>query len=204
MPLTKHRLALAAATVVAVILGPAAAASASTTTTSSGCAISSVAQVFKQFGDSAEYTLAPDGAFQSGTAGWTIEGNAKLVADSEPYGIGVSGGQALEMNPLSVAISPPLCVSSAQPTFRYLVKNGSPIGNVTTGVDLLSAFSGALSNLFSWATVTTHMAWSASPANPLATVIPLLSNGSATVRLVFTDLTGTETIGDIYVDPWAR
>jgi len=209
MPLKKNRrLTALTAAVLALAVGPGSAAAATTTSSSTPATCPSAGtatKVFSQFGDSAEYTPAPNGTFQNKASGWTIVGNAKLIADTNPFGLGGSGAQALQMGPMSVAISPPSCVTSANPYFRYLIKSNFFGSNVTTGVDYLGTAASALFNAYSYTNLSLLPgSWSPSAPNPLSTRIPLLNNGSSTVRLVFTDLSGSYTIGDVFVDPWAR
>jgi hypothetical protein len=47
-------------------------------------------------------------------------------------------------------------------------------------------------------------AWGAGVPNPLAKLLPLGATGTAQIKLEFLNLSGTDTIGDVWVDPWAR
>lgn len=208
MPLKKNGLVVIAS-LLAFACGPTAAADAATSTTSStaapaSCPVVSTSQVFKQFGDSAQYQLAPNGTFQNNAAGWQLSGSATVGPDTNTFGIGGSGDYAITLGPASSATSPPFCVSSKNPYFRFLLKPDFFASSISTAVTL-PGLGGVLQALYSWATMSIFPGnWQASAPNPLSTLISLNANGTAMVRLKFTDNTTWETISDVYVDPWAR
>jgi hypothetical protein len=211
MPLKKNAVA-GLATVVAMAFGPAAAANAATTTLptttiTSACGTETASQIFKTYAnDSAEYSLAPNGTFANNAAGWTLSGGVTVAADTNKTGIGgVAGDYQLNMGPGSTAISPPLCVSAANPYFRFLLKPDFFGSSISTAVALNNAITSLLTGLYSWSTLSIFPGdWQASSPNPLAKLVTLTTNGTATVRLEFTDTTTWESIADVYVDPWAR
>src|SRR3954470_15493673 len=55
------------------------------------CENGAVSQPFAQFGDSNSYFLAPAGNFESAARGWSI-GNARVVADQEPWRVNRDAG----------------------------------------------------------------------------------------------------------------
>ncbi|MBJ7520538.1 MAG: hypothetical protein JHC84_12660 [Solirubrobacteraceae bacterium] len=150
-------------------------------------------------GDVSDYSVAPGGNFESGTAGWTLSRGARIVSGNET--LGVSGGsKSLQMPLGSSAISPEFCVDESHPHFRFVYKvdNMSLAGFLAhvvyrdasgkiTGVELVS--SKALS--------LTPTRWQASPKSPLATIIPLNpTTKSTTVQLKLTSLSPTDFVND--------
>jgi hypothetical protein len=118
-----------AVTCAALALGPAGAVSAATAatatasiTTSSSTCTSGGTQVFKQFGDPNDYVLAPNGTFLNGASGWTLTGLTAIVPDNDRFNLSSGPRYSLELGPGGTAMSLPFCVSSANPTFRYLIE----------------------------------------------------------------------------------
>ncbi len=78
----RSRAKSAGATAVALLALAAFAGSAQ------ACSYSGAEQVFKPWGDQHSYVLAPDGGFESGGAGWSLNGGAKAVNGNESYNAG--------------------------------------------------------------------------------------------------------------------
>jgi hypothetical protein len=78
---------------------------------------------FERWGDSADYTLMPDGDLSAGGAGWTLDG-AQIVDENEPWF--VHGGDtpaAVQLGPGGSAMTPPICVTPEHPTMRFFLRN---------------------------------------------------------------------------------
>lgn len=150
-------------------------------------------------GDAADYSLAPGGNFESGTAGWTLSRGAKIAAGNET--LGVSGGsKSLQMPLGSSALSPEFCVDESHPHFRFVFKVDNAVltgflahvvyrdaSGTITGVELVSSKAISL----------TPSTWQASPKSPLATIIPLNpTTKSTTVQLKLTALSPTDLVND--------
>lgn len=151
-------------------------------------------------GDTADYSLAPDGGFESGGKGWTFAGGAKVVSANET--LGVSAGRKAVTIPLNGSItSPAFCVDESHPHFRfaYKVDNASLSGFIAyviyrdaagkiTNVELISSKVLALAPSL----------WQATPKSPLATIIPLNSTTkTASVQLKITSLSPTDFVNDV-------
>ena len=151
-------------------------------------------------GDTADYSLAPDGNFELGGRGWTFAGGAKVVSANES--LGVSAGRKAVTIPLNGSItSPSFCVDESHPHFRfaYKVDNASLAGFIAyviyrdaagriTNVELISSKLLALAPSL----------WKATPKSPLATIIPLNSTTkSASVQLKITSLSPTDFVNDV-------
>ena len=86
------RLALATVAACFTITGAAQAA----------CPATPLSQPFKQFGDSAYYTLAPGAGFESGMAAWTLNGSGgELLA----YCVAMRGASEMHLLNITVAAS---------------------------------------------------------------------------------------------------
>ncbi|MEH3055271.1 MAG: hypothetical protein PGN13_14925 [Patulibacter minatonensis] len=189
MPLRKHGTirpsilaALAALTAVAAVPSVASAA----------CVQGATTKAFAKIGDNADYTLAPGGDFESGGAGWTFTGGAKIGSGNESLGFFkgsvASGSRSLTMPVGSTATSPQFCVDETNPYFRFMAKADSSMagykaiviyrndqGNVTS-----AQFTS--SSEISWGDGN----WVASKVSPLATKIPLTGpDATATVQIQF-------------------
>jgi len=103
------------------------------TTTSldtSSCADPVLSQPFLAWGDSNWYALASGETADSFTGGgWTLTGGAKIVTTTLQDG---TTGAVLDLPSGSSAISPTICLTSAFPTARTMVRNvsGSNGGSV--------------------------------------------------------------------------
>jgi hypothetical protein len=180
---------------------PSAAITASNSTAAtSACSPLTTTKAFQKVdGDTSDYSLAPDGGFEAGGAGWSLTGGAKVVAGNET--LGISAGKKNLMMPLnSTATSPAFCVDETNPHFRfgYKVDNASLSGFLAyviyrdtsgkiTSIELVSSKGISL----------TPTLWQASPKSPLATLIPL--NGttkSATVQLKMIALSPVDLVKD--------
>jgi hypothetical protein len=89
------------------------------------------------FGDKRDYFLAPGGDFEGSTAGWELDGGAKVVAGNEPFGVLGSGGSSLQLPAGSSATSPVFCVDLNYPTFRFLATQQQLAADAGLQVDVI-------------------------------------------------------------------
>jgi hypothetical protein len=189
---------LAAALVVLAV--PAAASAA-------GCPSTPTTKAFKAFGDNADYSLAPNGAFETGTSGWTLSG-ASVASGNESYKVhGSADAKSLAINPTGTAVSPALCVSVDHPTFRFFARRtGGTWGNLA--VRLRWRDSVGNTNETTVGTIDGGPGtWQVSPQFKLATALPLWQSGQTlSVQIVFDpeNYGGAFAIDDIYIDPYTR
>jgi hypothetical protein len=155
--------------------------------------------VFSPWGDPRAYVLAPDGGFEAGGAGWSLEGGATVVSANETsYLNSASDLQSLALPEGSSATSPTLCVNQETPFVRAMVRSsgkGARLRVETIYPDL--------------GVVRTHTVggerteWV--PTHPLST-----SFGRATVteadsvQIRLTPVSGDWQVDDLYIDPFAR
>jgi hypothetical protein len=180
---------------------------------SAGCPTATLSQPFAQFGDGANYTLAPDGSFENGAAGWTApagllnlgQTSATVGAGNESYNV-VAGTHSLAIAANGTAVSPSFCISSEYPTFRFFAHqpggaSSSPLSVSLRWLNVLGVVvdtgAGSLNN---------DGAWAPSPPMRLGSSVPLWMPGSTLqVQLVFhAGAGGSYQVDDVYLDPYRR
>jgi hypothetical protein len=197
---------LAATAAVAVAMAFAAPASAGILTApESNCGDETLTQPFAQFGDRANYKLVTNGSFETGTAGWTLRGGAKVVSGNEPWKVGGSNhAKSLVLPAGSTAISPVSCVGLAEPTLRLFVKkNRAPLLGISTlAVSVYVKTSLGLTVPVPVGVVLANGQWKATPSMLIvANLLPLLPGDRTPVAFQFTPVLGDWQIDDVYVDP---
>ncbi|HSK49500.1 MAG TPA: hypothetical protein VK889_03285 [Solirubrobacterales bacterium] len=192
-------IALASAVLgLAVFAGPASAAS---------CGYTGAEQVFKPWGDSLNYVLAPDGGFEAGGSGWTLNRGATAVAGNESYYLNdAADDSSLSLPAGSSAWSPPICMSLDTPVFRMLARNtGDPSSKlrVEATFKLLGLVRTNVVN-----TVTAGPEWAPtqkmSTVLGLSTIVGTLIPSSIQIRITPLDSKGQWQVDDLYIDPFAR
>lgn len=177
------------------------------------CADQAFDTYFTAFNDTAAYALIPNGDFERGTTeGWTLAGDAKLVADNAGgVAPSVGGHYALQLGAGSSATTPPLCVSQGYPTARMFgntITNPSTSGS-TLQVEVLyrDATRGG-QQAKKLGTAPDEYGWDATRKLSLAQgqldIMPG-TDGNTYVQYRFTPLYRTTwRIDDVYVDPRLR
>jgi hypothetical protein len=109
----------------------ATSGTAATSVDTSTCANPLLTQPFLAWGDTNWYALAPgESADAFGGAGWTLTGGAKIVTTTLTDG---TTGSVLDLPRGSKAVSPKVCLTSAYPTARMMIRdvsdsNGGNVG----------------------------------------------------------------------------
>lgn len=198
-------------------------ATSSTGDEPSGCPELPVTQAFARFGDTADYSLAPGGDFES-AAGWKLSGGARLASGNENLGV-QPGRRSLQLPVGATAVSPEFCVDETNPHFRFVSKPDNAIAGYEAIVLYRSAEGSVTQAKFtssasqSWGSGR----WAPSSPSPLATKIPLVSGGkTASVQIMFVSTgnkvavgiglwgrltggsVGTVSIDSLMVDPYRR
>jgi hypothetical protein len=185
---------------VAILVVPAAAQAA--------CSDTPTTKAFQALGDSADYSLAPNGAFEAGSGGWSLN-RASVVFGSESYGVhSRSDSRSLGIDAGGSAASPAICVDVARPTFRFFAKRTSGSWGVLNLRVRWQDASGR-TNETTIAALDTNFGtgWGVSPALNIANLLGLWNDDQdVSVQLVFDpeNYGGSWAIDDVYVDPYAK
>lgn len=171
------------------------------------CSYTGAEQVFRPWGDSSSYVLAPNGGFESEGLGWGLSGGAKTVEGNESFYLNDSGdSRSLALPAGSAAVSPPVCMSIDTPSFRLLARN---TGNTSSGLRVEAVFP--LLGLIRTKTVSTVYGGSDwAPSQQMSTVLTLstivgtLIPSSVQIRITPVGSGGNWQVDDLYIDPFAR
>jgi hypothetical protein len=186
------------AVAAAVIATACSAAPASADVGFSDCDDPASSQVFSPWLDYASYFLAPDGGFENGADGWSLNGDASVGAGNESYNLSGPGTRSLALGVGDSAVSPAVCVGLEHPTFRFVARRS---GGLTASVAVSVVLENGLS--IPVGTAAASSSWSPSALQlVVANLLPTVTGGSSTqVRFQFTPVTGSMQIDDVYVDP---
>jgi hypothetical protein len=165
---------------------------------------------FLRYLDPLPYTLAPDGGFEAGAAGWQLSGGARVVSGNEPFMLSGPGSKSLQLPAGSSATSPPMCVGLILPVVRLVTQGGALLSNLKVEAVWTNASGGESSLILLPGVLGGSSAW--------APTLPLLQLGGVLNALTLNGLTtqmsfrftpkggllgaGTWRIDDVYVDPW--
>jgi hypothetical protein len=198
-----HRFLRRRARMAAALLSGALAFALAPVAAQAACPSNPTSTAFAQFGDTAAYSLAPGGSFESGTAGWSLS-RAAVVAGNESYNI-VPGTHSLAVNGYGTAASPWICISSEYPTFRVFARElGGTTQPLTVSLRWVSVLGLNAETVV--ASLPSSSAWQPSPVMRLSKELPLWMPGSTLqVRLVFAPSGGSSwAVDDVLIDPYSR
>jgi hypothetical protein len=192
---------LGAAVAALGLMAPFVSSAQASVVSTSACDNSALTQPFAPWGDNSQYKLVPGGDFESGTAGWTLTGGARIEAGSEPFGAtGSVGSSSLELPAGGTAQSPFTCVDAAYPTFRFFGHSQGLLSAVLVQVVYRLPLLGEVAVPVGTVALSGHWAPSA-PMLTASVVTGALENGTAQVAIRFTALTGSTQVDDLFVDP---
>jgi hypothetical protein len=195
---------IGAVTALACIAGPGVAQACPDTPTS---------KAFAQFGDKADYSLAPGGDFEGGASSWMLGGNTLAAGNERFFAAGAGHAQALTIKPGSAVVSPKFCIDDKHPTMRLFAKklagtSGSLYVQIlyTDGVNLNGMASAGTIIKQSATEHGDYADWAPSPILKLGSAVPLKESatGELNVRLVFIAdrQPGNWAIDDVFIDPY--
>jgi hypothetical protein len=156
---------------------------------------------FKQWGDNDAYCAFPNLGFESGKTGWTLTGNASVVAGNEPWHVSGAGTHALQLGPGATALSSSLPVSLLDPWIRFFARSAGANGSLRVQV-ILHGLTGNLTGLLNIGTLSPggYSSWSPTQRVLSTLALPLLTT-SAQVKLTSQATSGSWQIDDVYLDP---
>jgi hypothetical protein len=168
------------------------------------CGYDEAAPVFASWGDSAAYSLAPQGDLAS-SGGWTLNKQAKVVSDGDPYS---GAGQSLELAKGGEAATPAMCVNLDNPTFRFFTRDVGGNGKANLKLDVLyEDLDGKVKHL-TIAKIKAGTDWQPSVIVPMYVNMLSLASVTGVTAVAFKfkaeGLQKDETLGisSIYVDPF--
>jgi hypothetical protein len=192
------------ALVASLLIAPAAAQAGPLVASAPDCAEESHSQPFAPWLDPAQYQFAPDGGFEQGAGGWSLDG-ASVVNGNESYDVHGSGeSKSLSLAAGSSATTPTVCVGIEHPTLRFFEKRSS---GFATSVRVEVLFETASGNVVSVPIGSAGGTSSWQPTAPMvivANLLPLLPGDHTPVAFRFEAHGGTVQIDDVYVDPYHR
>jgi hypothetical protein len=196
---SRGRLAgLMGATVLAFVGLPAVAQAA--------CPAQPLAKVFRAFGDTRDYSLLSNGAFETGTGGWSLSG-ASVVAGNESYKVrNAADSKSLAIASTGRVISPSFCVSIDHPTFRFFTKRTGGSWGVLN-VKLRWSVNGGPTSETMVNTTSIGTSWEPTQSFALAEILGLWSTSQiATAQIVLDPMDdgGGFAVDDVYIDPYTR
>jgi hypothetical protein len=186
-------------TAVLALLLAAPAAHAEEEEAGSGCPGDVLERPFTSWNDYADYTLAPDGDFTGGGAGWELDG-AEIVEDNEPWYVhGGDTPSAARMSTGDSATTPPICVTPQHPTMRFFARStGDDLGMLE--VEVLFGQGESLPIGMLVGLVQGHE-WA--PGQPLP-IIANMFNDEVRFRFTAIGSDSSWVIDDVFVDPYGK
>jgi hypothetical protein len=185
---------------VAVFIVPAAAQAA--------CQATPTTKPFKIFNDSNDYSLVPNGGFESGAGGWSLPG-ARVTTGNESWSVRAAGdSKSLAIDATGTAVSPTVCIDIKRPTYRFFARRTSGSWGVLN-LRVRWQDSSGHTNETTIAALDSSFgtAWRVSPVYNIASLLGLWNaDQDASVQLVFDpeNSGGSWAIDDVYVDPYGR
>ncbi len=154
-------------------------------------------KAFKGFGDNADYSFAPGGTFENGTAGWSLSG-ASVVSGNDTSGV-YGGSKALKINDGGRVITPWFCVSADNPTFRFTTYGGE----VEMEIDYIIINDTDVDDNLVGQTVGGSK-WGPSAIHDLATEIPDAKLKKGVLARLIWEAEDTVYVDNVLVDPYRR
>jgi len=197
---------LAALMALAALVGvpSAAVAGPQPVISSTPCADKPAYQPYTQFGDNADYIVAPGGHFE-GANGWARNKTASFIAANDPFYLNSSLDQtALRLTSGASAVSPADCAASWYPTLRFVARN---LGAAGAGlkVEVLVLMTDGSWKAVTLGSVSAGSQWAPSPIiNTQSSRLTATQFLTVKLRLTATGSGGDWHVDDVFVDPARR
>jgi hypothetical protein len=166
-------------------------------------------QVFLRWLDPLNYVPVHAGDFESGAAGWKLNG-AKVVDGNEPFDVGgADDSKSLSIPAGASATSPTMCAGLDHLFMRYFARSqASLLGSLTSRLQVDVVFETSTGAVVSLPLGTQLLTPSWSPSLPVpvvANLLPLLPGAHTPVAFRFTAVgSASWKIDDVYLDPKFR
>jgi hypothetical protein len=176
------------------------------------CETQTLETPFSRWHDGANYTLAKNGTFEAGSAGWELKGGASVVSGNEPWNVhGAGESRSLRLPRGSSATSSPICVGLEHPTIRFFAKSTTSglTGALLSSLRVDVLFEDNAGNVHALPTLLPALAnsrWHPTlPMLVVANLLPLLPGEKTAVAFrIVPQGPGTWDVDDFYVDPRGR
>jgi hypothetical protein len=175
------------------------------------CPTAPTTTAFAQFGDTAQYSLAPGGSFEPGQAAWTLNANSVVAGNETFFHNSADDANSVSIKPGTSIVSPTFCVDATSPFLRLVAKKATK-GNVKVEVlytdDLGVARTKNLGSVIQGGPAANgdYSAWAPSPALKLSTALPLVKVLTGTMqvqlRLTADGEAGAWQVDDVFIDPY--
>ena len=193
----------------ALSLGTGSASAGVLVDSAPSCDDQPLSQPFLPWLDVAQYTPLPGGDFETGAAGWTLQGGSAVAAGNESFKVaGGDDASSLTIPAGGSATSASICVGIEHPTIRFFAKrnSGGVLGLSTMRVEVLYENNLGLLETLPIGVVTASPNWQPTlPMTVVASLLPLLPGEHTPVQFRFTSMLGGNwSIDDVQVDPYNR
>jgi hypothetical protein len=172
--------------------------------TSADCGYGEPAPLFAPWGDSAGYSLAPQGDLST-SVGWTLNKQATIVSGADPFS---GAGQSLQLAKGAEVATPAMCVNLDNPTIRFFVKDVGGNGKSNLKVDVLYEDLGGHVKHLTIARLKAGEEWQPSAIVPMYMNVLSEASASGVTAVAFQfkaeglQKDETVSISSIYVDPF--
>ena len=164
-------------------------------------------KLFEQFGDAGLYFVAPGGTFEGTANAWALSGQAAIATGNETFFITGPGTTSLKIAGAGTATSAPVCISAADATVRFLIRNTGAAA-ARLALDVTYTRPDGVVATTQVASLAGTSTWSPTPVvYYLANVLALFST-TGTANVAFgvraLDSKGIWQIDDFSIDPYKR
>jgi hypothetical protein len=171
-----------------------------------GCPAARISNPFSQWGDNADYQLAPGGSVEDGAAGWTLRAGASTQEGNETFMVSSpTDHRSLRLPAGSSATTDRMCIGVEHSSFRFFVKRGSGSSLSRLVAEVVVDDPWGRERSMPVRAVSGSGSWA--PSDQLPTILNLLAPFSASstldVSFRFRPIgDATWSIDDVYVDPY--
>jgi hypothetical protein len=191
---------------ISLAFAPPAANAGILVSSATSCDEQTFEQPFLPWADVANYVLAPNGTFESGTSGWTLSGGASVVSGNESFYVHAPGeSSSLSLPAGSSATSGSMCVGIEHPTLRIFASKANALTSTLKTEVLFEDATGSVHAL-TIGVLSASSSWQPSVVMPIVVnLLPLLPDERTAVAFRFTvQGAGVWRVDDVYVDPYRR
>jgi hypothetical protein len=170
--------------------------------TATSCPSVSASPLLSLVGDQSQYALVPEGSFENGAPDWSLN-NASVVAGNEASNVvSAADSQSLSIADGS-AVSPPFCLDSTFPSFRFFAASSSDNKGHMLAVSLQWTDAQGDTRTLPLVKLApkSYDSWQLTPS--LAIGPELLSGMTVSAELVFSSK-GSWNVDDVLLDPYAK